>query len=158
MALVKGQQQMPSPATPTAPDVSTSLNFGLTAVETGVAEHDASLRSLNTQVPDIVSGMETLASVVKCLGVKIQEWEDECTPNGTEEQANPTPSQSTTPDPNPSNPTHPVKAAPGAPPTFSAGGGAFLSSMAHMGTLRVHQVLVSSFLGRGHPEVAQQPL
>ena len=47
LALVKGRQQMPGPATPSAPDVSTSLNLNLTAVENGVAEHNASLWSLN---------------------------------------------------------------------------------------------------------------
>ena len=44
LALVKERQQMPGPAMPRALDVSTSLNFDLTAVGTQVAEHDASLR------------------------------------------------------------------------------------------------------------------
>ena len=103
--------------------MSTSLNFGLTAVDTRVAEHDAFLRSLNAQVPEIVSGMETPAGVVERLGVKIHEWEDECTADGEEEPASRTPGQSMTHHPNPFNPTHPVKPEPGAPATFSVGEG-----------------------------------
>ena len=41
LALVEGRQQMPGPATQNALDVSTSLNFDLTAVESRVAEHQA---------------------------------------------------------------------------------------------------------------------
>ena len=117
------RQQMPGPASPRAPDMSTCLNFDLTAVETGVAEHNAFLRSLNTQVPDIMSGMETLAGVVERLGVKIQEWEDECAAEGEEGPENPTHCHGTTPDANPFNPSQPVKAQPGAPPTFLAAEG-----------------------------------
>ena len=100
---------MPGPATPSAPEVSTALNFNLTAVEARVEEQESSLRSFNAQVPEIVSGMETLAGVVERLGVKIQEWEHECTADGTEEPASPTPSQSTTPDPSPFNPFNPTQ-------------------------------------------------
>ena len=50
VALVKGRQQVPGPpAQP--PDVSTSLNFDVAAVEARVAEHDTSLRALETQLP-----------------------------------------------------------------------------------------------------------
>ena len=91
-----------------------------------MAEHDAFLRSLNAQVAEIMSGMETLAGVVERLGVKTQDWEDECTADGEQEPQNPNPRQSLTPDPNsfnPFEPAHPVKAELGAPPTFSVGEG-----------------------------------
>ena len=78
------KKQMPCPATQHAPDVFTSLNYDLTADKTRVAEKDAILRYLNAQVPEIVSGMETLAAVVERPGVKKHEWEDECPADGQE--------------------------------------------------------------------------
>ena len=66
---------------------------------------------------------------------------------GRRKPANPIPGHSTTPGPNPFkpfNPTQPVKAEPGAPPTFSVGEGIFFPT-AHMGTPR----LISSFLRWG---------
>ena len=108
LALVKGRQHDTTP--------SRRVHIPELRSESGgnwSGRCDASLRSLNTQVPEIVSGTETLAGVVERIGVKIQEWEDECTADGEEGPENPTPRQSTTSDRYPFNPTHPVRAEPG---------------------------------------------
>ena len=114
---------MPGPATPQPPDVSTALNSDATGAEPRVAEQYTSLRSLNTHVPEILSRIETLANAVEGIGVKIQEWEDECAADGEEGPENPNLRQSTTPDPHAFNPTNAVKAEPGAPSRFPIGEG-----------------------------------
>ena len=123
---------MPGPEMPHAPEVSISLNFDLIAVETPVAEHDAFPRFLNTQLLEIMSGMETLVDVMERLGVKIQECEDECATDGEKGPKNPTPRQSTTPTPNPSTPPTPSSPSPELRPGFWWER-AFLLLIAHMG-------------------------
>ena len=122
LALVKGRQQVPGPPAQ-LPDVSTSLNFDVAAVEARVAEHDTSLRALETQLPEVVNGMETLAHAMEVLEGKLQEWEDECADDGEDGRDTTTPCQSVNPDPSLSHPTYPVKAEPGAPPHVSTGEG-----------------------------------
>ena len=119
---VKGRQQVPGPpAQP--PDVSTSLNFDVAAVEARVVEHDTSLRALETQLPEVVNGMETLTNAMEHIRGKIQEWEHEYAEEGEESPDTPTPRQNVNPDPSLSSPTYPVKAEPEAPPHVSTGGG-----------------------------------
>ena len=126
LALVKGRQQVPGPPVQ-LPDVSTSLNFDVAAVEARVAEHNTSLRALETQLPEVVNGMETLANAMEVLEGKLQEWEDECADDGEDGRDTTTPCQSVNPDPSLSHPTYPVKAEPGAPPHVSTGEGARFS-------------------------------
>ena len=118
---------MPGPATPQPPDVSQALNSDLTRVEPPVAEQYTSLQSWNTHVPEILSRMETLVNAVDGIGVKIQEWEDECAADGEEGPEDPNPRQSTTPDPHSFNPTQALKAEPGASLTFFIGEGIHFS-------------------------------
>ena len=120
--LVKGRQQVPGPPAQ-LPDVSTSLNFDVAAVEARVAEHDTSLRAFETQLPEVMNGMETLANAMEHIRGKLQEWEDECADDGEDGRDTPTPRQSVNPDPSLSHPTYPVKAEPGAPPHVSTGEG-----------------------------------
>ena len=122
LALVKGRQQVPGPPAQ-LPDVSTSLNFDVAAVEARVAEHDTSVRALETQPPEVGNGMETLANAMEHIRGKLQEWEDECADDGEDGRDTPTPRQSVNPDPSLSHPTYPVKAKPGAPPHVSTGEG-----------------------------------
>ena len=119
-ALVKGRQQVPGPpAQPT--DVSTSLNFDVAAVEGPVAEHDTSLRALETQLPEVVNGMGALTNAMEHIRGKIQEWGDAYADEGEESPDTPTPRQNVNPEPSLSNPTYSVKAKPGAPPHVSTG-------------------------------------
>ena len=118
----KGRQQVPQP--PTQPsDVSTSLNFDVAAVEARVAEHDTSLRALETQLPEVPNGIETLTNAMEHIRGKIQEWEDEYADEVEERPDTPTPRQTVNPDPSLSNPTYSVKAEPGAPPHVLTGEG-----------------------------------
>ena len=105
------------------PDVSTSLNFDVAAVEARVAEHDTSLRALETQLREVVNGMETLTNAMEHIRGKIQEWVDEYTDEREEGPDTPAPRQNVNPDPSLSHPTYPVKAGPGAPPHVSTGEG-----------------------------------
>ena len=109
LVLVKGRQQAPSPPTQ-PPDVSTSLNFDMAAVEARVAEHDTSLRALKTQLPEVMDGTKTLTNAIEHIRGKIQEWEDEYADEGKERPDTPTPRQNVNPDPSLSNFTYPVKA------------------------------------------------
>ena len=88
-----------------------------------MAEHDTSLGALETQLPEVMNGMETLMNAMEHIREKIQEWEDECADEGEDGQDTPTPHQSVNPDPSLSHPTCPVKAEPGAPPHVWTGGG-----------------------------------
>ena len=117
-ALVKGRQQVPGPPAQ-LPDVSTSLKFDVAVVEARVAEHDTSLRALETQLPEVVNGMEILTNAMEHIRGKIQEWEDEYADEGEEGPDTPTPRQNVNPDPSLSHPTYPVKAELGAPPHVS---------------------------------------
>ena len=67
------------------------------------------------------------------------------------------PRQSTTPDPNPFNATHPVQADPGVPPTFSVGERIHFSHCPN-GDTKPTLGVDTQFSGfRGHPEFAHQP-
>ena len=112
--LVKGGQQVPGPPTQ-PPDISTSLNFNAAALEARVAEHDTSLRALETQLPEGVNGMGTLTNAMEHIRGKNQEWKDEYADEEEERPDTPIPRQNVNPDPSLSNPTYPVKAEPGAP-------------------------------------------
>ena len=115
LALVKERQQVPGPpAQP--PDVSTSLNFDVAAVEAGVAEHDSSLRALETQLPEVVNGMETLTNAMEHIRKKYRSGKMGMRMRGRRVQTPPTLAKNVNPDPSLSNPTYPVKAEPGAPP------------------------------------------
>ena len=133
LALVKGRQQVPGPPAQ-LPDVSTSLNFDVAAVEARVADHDSSLRALETQLPEVVNGMETLTNAMEHIRGKIQEWEDEYADEREEGADTPTPRQNVNPDPSLSHPTYPVKAEPAAPPHGSTGEGIRFSHCPYGGT------------------------
>ena len=122
LALVKGPQQVPGPRAPLL-DVSTSLNFDVAAVEARVAEHDTSFRVLETQLPEVVNGMETLTNSMEQIRGKIQEWEDEYADEREEGPDTPDPRPNVNPLPSLSHPTYPAKADPGAPPHVSTGEG-----------------------------------
>ena len=85
--------------------------------------HDTSLPALETQLPEVVNGMETLTNATEHIRGKIQEWEDEYADEGEERRNTPTPRQNPNADPSLSDPTYPVKAEPGAPPHVSTGEG-----------------------------------
>ena len=136
---------MPGP--PNQPlEVSTSLNFDVAALEARVAEHDTSIRVLETQLPEVVNGMETLTNAIEHIREKIQEWQDEYADVGVGRPDNPTPRQTVNPNPSLSHPGYPVKAEPGPPPHVATGEGFFFLT-AHMERLRLHRGLGRSFLG-----------
>ena len=133
LALVKGRQQVPGPPAQ-LPDVFTSLNFDVAAVEARVAEHDTSVRASKMQLPEVVNGMEALANAVEHIKGKLQELEDECADDGEDGRDTPTPRQSVNPDFSLSHPTYPVKAKPWAPPHVSTGEGTRFSHCPYGGT------------------------
>ena len=77
--------------------------------------------------------METLVNTKTRIDQGIREWEAECAAKGWEERDHPTPHVATTSDPNPLEPSHPVKAEPGVSADMLNG---FLFPNAAMGTKR----------------------